>query len=560
MDQLVQLQRKTRLPTTTITTRTSSSCDDSGDDEGGTGGKHASTTTTTTTTSRRRRMIMVVLIIIILMLSIIVLKFQIWVTTYYGDTKTTRSSSSSSSTGNAIAKNITTTTTTTKTGSSATTTTSQQQHPPNRPQQQQQQKRPKPSKIIYSNIRHDRSGAAIQDMLMCHAYVYHLNKQQKQNRHHHHDHGHHGAVVYGGACGESIYIDSYRHLINGIGLSEMLPFACPNTNTTTSSSSQNNIPYEIIVDRSTYQTPEDIRIFTLDYIRHVQQKYILPYFQKQQKEHEQQQQQSDNKNNNNNPYYDYDYYDYIIAVHVRRGDITPCCWETRYLPNLHYIQLIQRSVEKITRSSSSAASFSSGGGGGVAAGANNDDVDKTTRNIRLRVVIFSESNNNSSTSVESFDDFRNMKFTTSESMSSLSKIIQVHVDVDIILDGDPIEVWKTMIVDADICILSKSSFSLVPAIFNIQTTQRAAIIMSSTKEEKAAKGSTTTTTTTTTDTTTTTTDSSTRGHILYTPPYIHRPLQYWDIVDDSQLKQQSKKIVNKLKKQHCSGIKCNKRR
>ena len=528
MDQQLRLQRKQR-PYIIATTSTPTG-EEVGDDTtttfthprggGGTSKQH---TTTTTTTRRSRRMIIVVLITLILL--IIVLRFQMtWNSPhqyffYYddGDTTKTRSSSSSSSNANA---NITTTTTTTLTNtkvtSSSTTTQQQQQQ-----QQSQSQQRPRPSKIIYSNIRYDRSGAAIQDMLMCHAYVYHLNKQTKQNN----NGG--GSIVYGGACGQSEYIDDYNHLINGIGLSNMLPFACPNRR-------NSNIPTEIIVDRSTYQTPEDIRIFTLDYIQHVQQNYILPYFQKQQKLEEQQQEEQlqqksdtlsskDNNSNDNSS----GYYDYIIAVHVRRGDITPCCWETRYLPNSHYIQLIQRSIDRIAMAISDDD------------GSKDDRTTTTTGNTRIRVVIFSESSNNTqnNTAVESFDEFRTMMNFT---------FPKVRVDVDIVLDGDPVYVWKTMILRADICIVSKSSFSLVPAIFNIPTTQRAIAISKAISNAKATSSTTTTTTS----------DSSTRGHVLYTPPYIHRPLQYWDIVEDSQLKQQSKKIVHQLKKQYCSGVKC----
>jgi hypothetical protein len=101
----------------------------------------------------------------------------------------------------------------------------------------------------------------------------------------------------------------------------------------------------------------------------------------------------------------------------------------RYLPNTHYLKLIERY---------------------------------NTQN-ESRVQIFSES-----TSFESFDVFRERGY---------------HV----VLDGDIGDVWKG-ILTSDIAILSKSSFSLVPALMS-------------------------------------------KGTIVYTP-FWHPPLPNWDIVDD----------------------------
>lgn len=100
---------------------------------------------------------------------------------------------------------------------------------------------------------------------------------------------------------------------------------------------------------------------------------------------------------------------HIVVVHVRRGDISPCnYYANRYLPNSHYLQILSEYVPP-----------------------------------GLPVSIFSESD-----SFETFDDFQN---------SSLY------------LDTDLPDAWKAMI-SADYIVLSKSSFSFVPALLNPSAT------------------------------------------------------------------------------------------
>ena len=98
-----------------------------------------------------------------------------------------------------------------------------------------------------------------------------------------------------------------------------------------------------------------------------------------------------------------------VVVHVRRGDVTPCSYyANRYLPNSHYIEILNEYVPP-----------------------------------DLPVSIFSESN-----AFESFDDFGNYS---------------------VYLDTDLAEAWKAMLI-ADYIVLSKSSFSMVPAILNRNAT------------------------------------------------------------------------------------------
>jgi hypothetical protein len=99
---------------------------------------------------------------------------------------------------------------------------------------------------------------------------------------------------------------------------------------------------------------------------------------------------------------------FTIAVHVRRHDVTPCQplnhGFQRYLPNLHFQNLIDKYTQP-----------------------------------NARVVIFSQSN-----SFEPFDDFINKGY-------------------EVKLDDAVTDVWQT-ISTADVVIVSRSSFSLIPSV------------------------------------------------------------------------------------------------
>lgn len=101
---------------------------------------------------------------------------------------------------------------------------------------------------------------------------------------------------------------------------------------------------------------------------------------------------------------------FTVAVHVRRGDVSPCSkrYLGRYLPNSYYLDLIQRHVPK---------------------------------NVTSEVTIFSESK-----TVESFDDFTDLGYKLA-------------------LDTDLTDVWKNF-VTSDAFIVSSSTFSTVAGIFN----------------------------------------------------------------------------------------------
>ena len=100
----------------------------------------------------------------------------------------------------------------------------------------------------------------------------------------------------------------------------------------------------------------------------------------------------------------------IVAVMIRRGDVNPKKYPKRYMYNQYYLDILEQ-IERFYMN----------------------------KNTELQIHIYSESE-----SYESFDDFSRYS---------------LHLDTDIE------SVWKSVI-NADIMILSKSSFSYIPALYN----------------------------------------------------------------------------------------------
>jgi hypothetical protein len=98
---------------------------------------------------------------------------------------------------------------------------------------------------------------------------------------------------------------------------------------------------------------------------------------------------------------------YSVVIHIRRGDVTPCGkYSNRYLPNSHFLDILRKHVPR-----------------------------------NLPVSVFSVSK-----AYERWDDFT-------------EKGHSVHLDTELS------EVWKA-IMTADYVVLSKSSFSFIPAMLN----------------------------------------------------------------------------------------------
>lgn len=114
-----------------------------------------------------------------------------------------------------------------------------------------------------------------------------------------------------------------------------------------------------------------------------------------------------------------------VAVHVRRGDVTACTEPQRFLPNSYYLAVLDQYV-----------------------------IPKSGDGTAVNVTIYSdavtgEEEDASSSSLEQWQDFTRRGYTVERGT-------------------DLTRVWNAF-VNADVLILSKSSFSLVPALFNLNT-------------------------------------------------------------------------------------------
>jgi hypothetical protein len=236
---------------------------------------------------------------------------------------------------------------------------------------------------LYSIGRKDRSGSVITDQMFAHAFAF--------------AHG----VEYAGACfvHKGLPKSETRTLLSRLGWDTYLKFGCPRgasiVNDPDAEQSQ------LVLKDDVYRNNLDQSYFTEAWREEIQR--VLRHHQ------------SDTGNraareeveaHNARPF--------EIAVHVRRGDVTPCRYKRRYLPNSHYLALIDQYQLK--------------------------DNDKRP----VHVTIYSESD-----SFEPFDDFRERGY-------------------DVQLDTDLADVWQAL-ASADVTILSRSFFSFVPAAVNPNT-------------------------------------------------------------------------------------------
>jgi hypothetical protein len=210
--------------------------------------------------------------------------------------------------------------------------------------------------IYYSLMRGDRSGSAMMDMIYCHAYCYQKN------------------FTYGGAITDQTkrLAPVNQKLFKKIGLNLPIIPTLPSNDINTR---------HIILRPGQYrELGLNGKFFTPDYLKYLRSQTI------------------------------YAETDIEIAVHIRRGDVSPCNWKEgvawRYLPNSYYLDLIKQHAKPDSK-----------------------------------VVIYSQSY-----SFESLDIFKDLGY-------------------ELIINGSMGDVWEE-IVNANIVIMSKSAFSYLPAMFN----------------------------------------------------------------------------------------------
>ena len=220
-----------------------------------------------------------------------------------------------------------------------------------------------PLELYYSIAGTDRTGSVLTDMLRAHAFAFSHNK------------------TYGGACVTEKMLtqrlNQHTELVNELGLDHVLHF----------------LPWpkedscHFVDQNKTYRQGGVQMWFTTDWLAYIRSQIKIQHL---------------NKKNDSI---------FEIGVHIRRGDITPCKHKDRYLPNSHYLALIDKYIAR------------------------------TPPGKEPHVTIYSESR-----SFERWAEVqaRNFSFSIDTTLS---------------------EVWKGMI-SSDVLIMSKSSFSYIPAVFN----------------------------------------------------------------------------------------------
>lgn len=255
---------------------------------------------------------------------------------------------------------------------------------------------------FYSIARLDQSGSVIHDMLLAHAYAY--------------DQG----GVYGGACLH--YLPFYPRrdcvrLLRDLQWDAALAFRCPSSSSLSwlSLFSRAQDDDAVFVPQKTYRDL-DATLFTPEWRASFLEQIQAATTTRRKKRYNSITSAARDEHDTESVF--------SIAVHIRRGDVNPCHYPTRYLPNNHYLRLIQRYTP-----------------------ANHSNV---------QVTIFSEGK-----SYEPFSSFSDQNDLSSSNNSSSTYFT-------LALDSSLAAVWKAL-ETADVAILSKSSFSYVPAVLNTRT-------------------------------------------------------------------------------------------
>ena len=213
----------------------------------------------------------------------------------------------------------------------------------------------------YSKLRKDRSGAQILDMLYCMSYCFKNN------------------IEYGGAWTNIKKVRNTKMIPNTIKLCKLLNIPKPLIN------GDKRFLNNIILDE-VYHPKDDYNKIFDDNFRN----YLI-------------------NNMKNNLIKVKEDNDFLVAIHIRRGDVRKDNrWSFRYTPNEYYINVIKKILEKY-------------------------------KNAKIHV--FSQSD-----SQENFNEF-------------------IKLGCFLHLDSELVEIWNYFI-QSDILVLASSAFSIVPAILN----------------------------------------------------------------------------------------------
>lgn len=224
-----------------------------------------------------------------------------------------------------------------------------------------------PTATYYSNARHDRSGSAIAEMLKAHAYCFMKGWE------------------FGGVCGETTHKEANENIMRAMGLGDIVAYSCP----------ENEEQATNFLSKSEYAHLE-WKTFSPQWLDYMSLASGATAIQEARRDTDV----------------------FRIAVHIRRGDVSLCtgnAWR-RYLPNSHYIRLIDQVLANLPTGQP------------------------------YKVTIYSESDHHDGKAkrqYETFEDFTSRNYSVS-------------------LDQTVSKTWKRFI-RSDVFIASKSGFSMVPA-------------------------------------------------------------------------------------------------
>lgn len=231
--------------------------------------------------------------------------------------------------------------------------------------------------VYYSQLRRDRSGQVIADMLKAHAACFR------------------NGWTYGGACDARSPAKQHKkdvaHQLQAMGLDKVLPIACP----------------------LRHSTKKKHYLHSYQYLHEEQENYTPEWLAYMRQEVEQ---QTKNKKNKKKKDMKSDTDVLSIAVHLRRGDVSLCTdnADRRYLPNSHYIRLLDQLLANVTSP--------------------------------YQVTIYTESE-------EHYGG--RPQYETLDVFTSRGYKVQ--------MDGSRRDVWRAFLA-ADVLVTAKSAFSLVPAL------------------------------------------------------------------------------------------------
>jgi hypothetical protein len=181
-----------------------------------------------------------------------------------------------------------------------------------------------------------------------------------------------------------------QRILTALGLQDELIFACPNAAQIASG--------KHLLSRGLYHSLATQKIWSADWIAEIQSQLRFPTAAAV---------AADSSDST-----------YRVAVHIRRGDVTPCKHTGRYLSNSHYERVLMRYIPTAQRKTAA-------------------------------IEVFSESN-----SFEPWDDLVR-RWTSLDGFGS----------VQLRLDTNLSDVWQSLVA-ADLVVLSRSTFGMVPAMLN----------------------------------------------------------------------------------------------